>query len=54
MADYLVQGNKTVYCKCGYANVVPFQQTSCTCSSCGHKFVVAFHGVLVDKHGHYN
>ena len=53
MANYLAKGDKTVYCKCGCANVVPFQQTLCTCSSCEKKFVVKFFGVVIDKHGNY-
>lgn len=53
MADYLAKGNKTVYCKCGCTNVVPFQQTVCKCTSCGMTSVVKFFGVVIDKHGNY-
>lgn len=53
MANYTVQGNKTVYCGNGHANTVPFQQTVCTCSVCGDKFMVKFFGVVIDKYDNY-
>lgn len=53
MADYLAKGNKVVYCIHGHPDVVPFQQNSITCSSCGSKYIVNFCGVIIDKHGNY-
>lgn len=53
MADYLVEGNKTVYCNHGHACVVPFQQTTCICKDCGETFFVEFYGVIIDKDGNY-
>lgn len=53
MADYLAQGNKTVYCKDGHINIIPFQTTIFKCSTCGSNAAVSFFGVIKDKHGNY-
>lgn len=53
MADYLAKGDKIVYCRHGHPNTIPFQQTLCTCSTCGCKFTVKFFGTITDKHGNY-
>lgn len=53
MANFTVQGNKTVYCRYGHSHMVPFQQTACTCPTCGCKFMVKFFGVVIDKDGNY-
>lgn len=53
MANYLAEGDKTVYCKDGHANTVPFQTTVCKCSVCGCNIAVKFFGVVKDKDGNY-
>ena len=53
MANYLVEGNKTIYCKQGHANSVPFLMTLCKCAVCGCNIAVKFFGVVKDKHGNY-
>ncbi len=53
MADYFVEGNKTVYCKEGHPTIVPFQTTVCKCSHCKDTMVFKFFGVIKDKHDNY-
>lgn len=53
MADYLVEGNKKVYCSHGHECIVPFQQTTCKCIHCEETFFVEFFGVIIDKDGNY-
>ena len=53
MADYLVQGNKIIYCKHGHPNSVPYQTTICKCPTCGCNTTVKFFGVVIDKNGDY-
>ncbi len=46
MADYLVQGNKTVKCMgCKNWSIIPFQTTVYKCP-CGHYTFYAFYGVV--------
>jgi len=53
MPTYPEQGTKTVRCKCGHINNVPFQTTIYTCPSCNTTTVVSFFGTVIDKHGNY-
>lgn len=53
MANFLVKGNKTVMCKCGEMNIIPFQQTVYKCTHCNMTSLVFFRGVVIDKHGNY-
>ena len=54
MANYTVEGNKTVYCdRCHNMCSIPFQQTTCKCNHCGMTFFVEFYGAIVDKNGDY-
>lgn len=53
MANYLTKGNKTVYCKDGHPNAVPFVETDVTCTICKERFFVKFFGTVTDKHGNY-
>lgn len=53
MANYLTEGNKTVYCKHGHGNTVPFQTTVFKCSTCDCICLSAFFGTIVDNDGNY-
>jgi hypothetical protein len=53
MANFLAEGNKTVMCKCGKMNIMPFQKTIFKCAHCGMTACVFFRGVVIDKHGNY-
>lgn len=53
MANYITEGNKTVYCRSGHPNMVPFQITTFKCQTCGHMYFVNFFGTVIDKNGNY-
>ena len=53
MADFNIQGNKTVRCHDGHPNIIPFQTTFFKCSTCGDYAIVSFFGVVTDKDGKY-
>lgn len=53
MADYLIEGNKTIRCiYCESDITIPFQTTVTKCSNCGRNIAVKFFGVLI-KNGEY-
>lgn len=53
MADYIAQGNKTIYCEHGHPNVVPLQTTVHKCSTCDCYIIVWYYGAIIDKNGNY-
>lgn len=53
MANYMTKGNKTMMCKCGCADIIPFQTTIYKCPTCGMTSCVKFFGTLTDKNGNY-
>lgn len=52
MADFNIEGTKTVNCCMGHPNTIPFQTTFFKCA-CGCYTMVSFFGVLTDKDGNY-
>lgn len=53
MADYTIQGNKTIYCENGHPNIVPLQTTIKKCSTCSCDIIVKFFGAIVDMNDNY-
>jgi len=53
MADFNVEGIKTVRCCKGHPNTMPFQTTFFRCSTCECYTMVSFFGVLTDRDGNY-
>ncbi len=53
MADYSVQGIKTIRCIQGHLFDAPFQTTVAQCPICGKYVIVFFRGVVKDKYGNY-
>ncbi len=45
--------NKTVRCRCGSMNNIPFQTTVYKCPSCGNTSAVFFFGTVIEKSGNY-
>jgi len=53
MPNYPDQGTKTVKCRCGVMNDIPFQTTIYKCPSCGETSSVSFYGTVKNKYGDY-
>lgn len=53
MANFNIQGNKTVKCCHGHINTIPFQKTFFKCSTCECYNVISFFGVMTDSSGNY-
>lgn len=53
MTNYPDDVTKTVKCRCGQMNDIPFQTTVYKCSSCGMTSVVLSFGTVIDKYGNY-
>jgi hypothetical protein len=53
MPNFNVQGNKTVYCKHGHLNIIPFQDTMFICTTCHETYFVYYTGTVIDKKGNY-
>lgn len=59
MADYLVEGNKTIRCPSGKYVTVPLNTTECLCPmgcldcTVNHILLVSYNGAVLDKNGKY-